>query len=98
MICSSHISKTDFYHRLPGRPTEEVYEAIVTEAGLLKDIEPIDTLNLCWIGSRTAKTVLVYFCGTDTQIHIKIVFPTHCYSRRWLRHLCMANTGSDECQ
>jgi hypothetical protein len=35
---------------------------IATE-GLPEDVEPLDAVSLGWIGSRTAKKVIVYACG-----------------------------------
>jgi hypothetical protein len=66
-INASIFQRLIFNHRIPGRPTEEVYETVVTAADLPKDIEAIDGLNLCWIGSRTAKSAIVYVCGKDFE-------------------------------
>ena len=31
--------------------------------GLLEDVEALDGFSLCWVGSKTAKKVIVYACG-----------------------------------
>ena len=49
--------------RPPKLKTEETYKAVIAKAGLPEDVELFDDYSLCWVGPRTAKSVIVYTCG-----------------------------------
>jgi len=48
----------------PALTASDIYKSVVPLHDLLVDIEELNGFSLCWIGSRTAKSIILYACGT----------------------------------